>query len=70
MNALSIKDKLDKLPENSVQEINEFLDYLLFKYSHKKTGSDKLSFDWEGGLEKLKGEYNSVELQHKASEWR
>ena len=27
-------------------------------------------FDWEGGLSDLKEKYTSVELQHKASEWR
>ena len=30
----------------------------------------KLKQDWAGGLAELAGEYTSVELQHKASEWR
>ncbi len=30
----------------------------------------KFSFSWEGGLKELKNEYTSVELQHKALEWR
>jgi len=30
----------------------------------------KFSFSWEGGLKELKNEYTSVELQHKAMEWR
>jgi len=30
----------------------------------------KLKQDWAGGLADLATEYNSVQLQHKASEWR
>ena len=30
----------------------------------------KLKQDWAGGLAELAGEFTSVELQHKASEWR
>lgn len=30
----------------------------------------KFKFDWEGGLSNLKEKYTSVELQHKALEWR
>ncbi|KCZ71820.1 Protein of unknown function (DUF2281) [Candidatus Methanoperedens nitroreducens] len=30
----------------------------------------KFRFDWEGGLSELKKKYTSVELQHKALEWR
>ncbi len=30
----------------------------------------KFKFDWEGGLSEVKEKFTSVELQHKASEWR
>ena len=30
----------------------------------------KLKQDWAGGLADLAGEFTSVQLQHKASEWR
>ena len=30
----------------------------------------KLKQDWAGGLSDLAGEFTSVQLQHKASEWR
>ena len=30
----------------------------------------KLKQDWAGGLADLAGEFGSVQLQHKASEWR
>jgi hypothetical protein len=34
------------------------------------TKGGKFKFDWEGGLSDLKEQYTSVELQHKALEWR
>ena len=30
----------------------------------------RLKADWGGGLEHMGGQYTSVELQHKAREWR
>ena len=33
----------------------------------KKEG---FKFNWEGGLSELKNKFSSVELQHKALEWR
>jgi hypothetical protein len=37
---------------------------------HTEEKKGKLTFDWEGGLSDLKEKYTSVELQHKAMEWR
>ena len=36
----------------------------------KLRGNKKPTFNWAGGLKELRGEYTSVELQEKASEWR
>ena len=30
----------------------------------------KYNFSWEGGLAELKKRYDSVELQHQATDWR
>jgi len=30
----------------------------------------KLKLDWGGGLSELAGQYTSVDLQHKANDWR
>jgi hypothetical protein len=38
--------------------------------SHTLRPGSKLRQDWAGGLADLAGEYTSVQLQHKASEWR
>jgi len=61
--------KLELLPENAKREAFDFLDFLLARYA-KKRKKTKFSYDWEGGLADLKDEYTSVELQHKAMEWR
>ncbi len=68
-----IKSKLDQLPEELKKEALDYIDYLLqkgyetYKITAKKS---KFKFNWEGGLSNLKQKYTSVELQHKALEWR
>jgi hypothetical protein len=42
---------------------------LLKKYK-TTTKKKKFTLDWTGGLSSLKKDYSSVELQHKAMEWR
>ncbi|NOZ70003.1 MAG: DUF2281 domain-containing protein, partial [Deferribacteres bacterium] len=50
-------------------EALDYIEFLLQKYGgQEKQG--KFRFDWEGGLSELKDKYSSVELQHKALEWR
>jgi hypothetical protein len=68
MSAEAIRKKLDELPADLEKEVLDFIDFLLQK-QRKKAGKDFL-FDWEGGLSELKDRYTSVELQHKASDWR
>lgn len=70
MKLQDIEAKIDKLPDHVIPEVNDFLDFLLAKYSIKKNTKRKFKFDWEGGLSGLKNKYTSVELQHKALEWR
>ncbi len=70
MKAYDIEAKIEKLPDHIIPEINDFIDFLLSKYGHKEIDKSKFKFDWEGGLSKLKNRYTSVELQHKALEWR
>ncbi len=70
MKTYDIRDKIEKLPDHIIPEINDFIDFLLNKYGNKKIDKSEFKFDWEGGLSKLKNKYSSVELQHKASDWR
>ena len=73
MNIDRIGNKLIILPDEALPELSDYIESLLTKYGSEENDSkkpNKFSFDWEGGLAKLKGEYTSVELQHKALDWR
>ncbi len=65
-----IEVKIQKLPEDLRKEVLDYVDFLLSKYQDRKTAGKKFKFDWEGGLSEIRGEFTSVELQHKALEWR
>ncbi len=61
-----IETKINQLTPDLINELDNYLDYLINKRSIKKLG--KLTQNWAGGL---KGEnFNSVDLQKKALEWR
>ena len=64
-----ILDKIQELPEEIKKEVIDYMEFLIMKHQRKR-GKRKFTFDWEGGLEEIKGQCSSVELQHKASEWR
>lgn len=74
MNVNEIGIKLRKLPDHLIPEVLDYIEFLLNKYGSKETAKseneNKFKFDWEGGLSKLKDQYTSVELQHKAMDWR
>ena len=72
MDVEEIGVKIKKLPEHLIPEVLDYIEFLLNKYGNKKTveSKNKFKFDWEGGLSKLKDQYTSVELQHKATDWR
>lgn len=69
MDTQLIQAKLDELSEELKREVLDYIDFLIMKH-HKEEKKGKLTFDWEGGLSDLKEKYTSVELQHKAMEWR
>lgn len=74
MDKNEIAVKLKNLPDHLIPEVLDYIEFLLSKYGSKKTErkakKSKFRFDWEGGLSELKDQYSSVELQHKALEWR
>ncbi len=69
MDTQLIQTKLDELSEGLKKEVLDYIDFLIMKH-RKEEKKGKLTFDWEGGLSDLKEKYTSVELQHKAMEWR
>jgi len=66
---MTVKEKIEELPEGLKKEVLDYIEFLLQKHK-KRVKRRKFKFDWEGGLSELKKKYTSVELQHKALEWR
>lgn len=64
----SIEKKLRKLPPGFKNEVEDFISFLFEKAKRKSFRKPKLN--WIGGLKELRDKYNSVELQHKISQWR
>jgi len=70
MNVNEIGIKIEKLPSHIIPEVIDYIEFLSNKYGSKEIEKNNFKFDWEGGLLELKNKYTSVELQHKALEWR
>jgi len=70
MHEKEIEAKMRELPEDLRREILDYMEFLLKKHKSKKAGAKKFKFNWVGGLSELRGKFTSVELQHKALEWR
>jgi len=70
MNETDIQNKIQNLPKDLKTEVLDYIEFLLNKYQHKNSNKFNFKFDWEGGLSEIKKKFTSVELQHKASEWR
>ncbi len=72
MSTLQIEQKIRQLPGYLLPEIVDYVDFLLNKHVQPRqpTKTKAFTFDWEGGLSNLSDKFSSVELQHKALEWR
>jgi hypothetical protein len=55
------------LPLEIRQQVRDFIEFLLEKRVQKPRA--KLGLDWRGALSEWKGQFSSVELQHKALDW-
>ena len=65
-----IEMKIQELPEDLRREVLDYMEFLLRKYKCGETKAKKFKFDWEDGLSEIRDKFTSVELQHKALEWR
>jgi antitoxin HicB len=61
-------DTIEEAKETAKEAIELYIEIL--KENREKKTKKGFKFDWEYGLTKLKEKYTSVELQHKALEWR
>jgi len=64
-----VRMKLEKMQVFLRNEVLGYLDFLLQKHTKAIPGAN-FTFAWEGGLKEFNGTYSSVNLQHKAMEWR
>lgn len=65
---LSLQEMLQKLPPELQAEVRDFTEFLLERKMPQPQRS--MNFNWEGALKDMRGQFSSVELQHKISEWR
>ena len=64
----TLKGLIEQLPPDLQQEVRDFAEFLLEKRRKRPKGKPK--FDWAGALKDLRGQYTSVQLQHRIAEWR
>jgi Protein of unknown function (DUF2281) len=69
MSTRELVEIFEELPSEARSQLERFAQKLRSARRVQKK-SDDYSFDWAGGLKELRDQYTSVELQHKASEWR
>jgi len=70
MSVKEINKKIKKVPPHLVPKIMDFIDFLINKYSKSPKEKKPFKFTWQGGLAEISKKYTSVELQHKAMDWR
>ncbi len=57
---------VQELPPNLRTEVRDFIEFLLAKQEEREPRA--LTLSWRGALKDVP--YSSVDLQHKAAEWR
>ena len=63
----------ENMPKSIQQQLVEYAEFLISKTKSTKKPrktENQFTFSWENGLDELKDEYTSVELQHKINELR
>jgi len=64
----SVQEFIEQLPPELQEEVRDFVMFLLEKRGRRAQGKPR--FDWAGAIKDLRGQYTSVELQHRIAEWR
>jgi len=64
----NIESKINQLTPDLINELDNYLDYLLKKRT--TNNSRKLTQDWAGGLKGENCNFDSIDLQKKALDWR
>ena len=64
----SLEELMRELPPDQFAEVRDFIEFLLSKRDRR--AGKTLQQDWAGALREHRRQYTSLELQHRASEWR
>lgn len=64
----SLPEFIKELPPDIQLEVRDFAEFLLQK--RKRKARKPLRQNWAGALRNYRHQYTSVDLQHKALEWR
>ena len=63
--------RFQALPPAAQRQVEALVEALAATQTKSQSpGRKRFQFDWAGGLEDLKGEFTSVELQHQINAWR
>lgn len=63
----TLEERIRQLPADLQQEVADFIDFLIERRRRQKRPP---TFCWAGALADMREQYSSVDLQHKAAEWR
>jgi hypothetical protein len=63
-----LEELVRDLPPELEPEVRDFVEFLLARHGQRPKG--QLRLDWKGALQDLRDQMTSVELQHKALDWR
>ncbi len=64
-----LSQAMEKLPPEVKREAMHYIEFLMSKYQ-KRPKRRPPTFSWAGALADVRERYTSVDLQHRASEWR
>lgn len=68
---MGIDAKVKNLPPEMQREVMDFVEFLIQRReAARKPDSKRVGQSWAGGLSEFREQFTSVDLQHKASEWR
>ena len=73
MELSSFIEDFDNLPKSIQHQLIEYAEFLIAKAKQNRKSKKvrhNFTFSWENGLNELKDQYTSVDLQHKINELR
>ena len=63
-----LEELVRELPPDMLSEVRDFIEFLLVKRGRRS--GKTLRQDWAGALRDYRQQYTSLELQHRALDWR